>query len=58
MFKKVLEGIADRVDGTLAVSLMGLDGIAIESINRGALPLDAISAEFGSFLKSIRISNA
>lgn len=57
MFKRVLSGIADRVGGTLALSLMGLDGIAIETINRSGLPLDAISAELGSFLKSIRISN-
>lgn len=57
MFRKVLEGIESRVSGTLALSLMGLDGIAIETLNRGGLPLDAISAQFGSFLKSIRVSN-
>ena len=54
MFKKALAGIRDRVDGTLAVSLIGLDGIAVESINDGDVPLDVLGAEFGGFIKSIR----
>ena len=56
MFKEVLEGIRDRVEGALAVSLIGLDGIAIESVNDG-VPLDIMGAEFGGFIKSIRVSN-
>jgi len=56
-FKDVLEGIRQRVDGTLAVSLIGLDGIAVESINPGRVPLDVMGAEFGGFVKSIRLSN-
>lgn len=57
MFKTALAGIRDRVEGTLAVSLMGLDGIAIESMNDSGVPLDIIGAEFGGFVKSIRVSN-
>ena len=57
MFRAVLQGIATRVDGTLAVSLIGLDGIAIETINRDSVPLDIMGAEFGGFVKSIRVSN-
>lgn len=57
MFKTALRRIRDNVDGTLAVSLMALDGIAIESINDSAVPLDIIGAEFGGFVKSIRVSN-
>jgi predicted regulator of Ras-like GTPase activity (Roadblock/LC7/MglB family) len=57
MFKNVLGGIRDRVEGTLAVSLIGLDGIAIESLNPQAVPLDVIGAEFGGFIKSIHVSN-
>ena len=53
-FRQVLSGIRDRVDGTLAVSLIGLDGIAIDSLNPGRVPLDVIGAEFGGFVKSIR----
>lgn len=57
MFKEVLQGIRDRVDGTLAVSLMGLDGIAIETINDDRLPLDVIGAEFGGFIRNIHLTN-
>lgn len=56
-FKDVLEGIRERVDGTLAVSLIGVDGITVESINPGHVPLDVMGAEFTGFLKSIRLSN-
>jgi predicted regulator of Ras-like GTPase activity (Roadblock/LC7/MglB family) len=54
MFKDVLSGIKTRVDGALAVSLIGLDGIAIESINDAQVPLDVFGAEFGGFIKSVR----
>lgn len=57
MFKQVLSGIRDRVHGTLAVSLIGLDGIAIDTINEAKVPLDVLGAEFGGFVKSIRVSN-
>jgi predicted regulator of Ras-like GTPase activity (Roadblock/LC7/MglB family) len=57
VFKRVLAAIRDHVDGTLAVSLIGLDGIAIEKINDGKVPLDVLGAEFGSFIKNIRLSN-
>ena len=54
MFKETLAGIRDRVGGTLAVSLISLDGIAVETINNGNVPLDVLGAEFGGFIKSIR----
>jgi predicted regulator of Ras-like GTPase activity (Roadblock/LC7/MglB family) len=54
MFRDVLSGIRDRVDGTLAISLIGLDGIAVESINDHNVPLDILGAEFGGFIKNIR----
>ena len=57
MFKDALRQIRDRVDGTLAVSLIGLDGIAIDSINDDHVPLDVLGAEFGGFIKSIKLSN-
>jgi len=39
------------------VSLIGLDGIAVESIKSDAVPLDVMGAEFGGFVKSVRLSN-
>ena len=57
MFKDVLRSIGDHVDGTLAVSLIGLDGIAVETVSYDSVPLDAMGAEFGGFVKSVRLSN-
>jgi predicted regulator of Ras-like GTPase activity (Roadblock/LC7/MglB family) len=57
VFKRVLTAIRDRVEGTLAISLIGLDGIAVETLNEGRVPLDVLGAEFGGFIKSIRLSN-
>jgi predicted regulator of Ras-like GTPase activity (Roadblock/LC7/MglB family) len=57
VFKQVLGGIRDRVEGALAVSLIGLDGIAVESIQSHSVPLDIMGAEFGGFVKSVRLSN-
>ncbi|HSY51662.1 MAG TPA: hypothetical protein VLC46_22860, partial [Thermoanaerobaculia bacterium] len=57
VFRDVLESLRDRIEGTLAVSLISLDGIPIESISDGSVPLDVIGAEFGGFIKSVRLSN-
>ena len=57
MFREVLQGMHDRIEGALAVSIIGLDGIAVDTINEEHLPLDVMGAEFGGFVKSIRVSN-
>ncbi len=57
MFKDVLAGLRDRIEGALAVSLIGLDGIAIETLRGGDVPLEVLGAEFGGFIKQIRLSN-
>lgn len=57
MFRDVLAGLQERVEGAMAVSLIGLDGIAVETINDHDMPLDVLGAEFGGFIKSIRHAN-
>ena len=57
MFRDVLAGLQQRVEGAMATSLIGLDGIAVETINDQNVPLDVLGAEFGSFIKSIRHAN-
>ena len=56
-FRDVLTDIHHKVEGARAISLIGLDGIAIDSIGDGEIPLETLSAEFGSFIKSIRLAN-
>jgi predicted regulator of Ras-like GTPase activity (Roadblock/LC7/MglB family) len=41
----------------MAASLIGLDGIAVETVSTMRVPLDALGAEFGGFVKSIRHAN-
>ena len=57
MFRDVLTGLRERIEGAMAVSLIGLDGIAVETVGDRAVPLDVLGAEFGSFIKSIRHAN-
>ena len=57
MFKDVLSGLRDRTEGVLAVSLISLDGIPVETVGSRDIPLDVLGAEFGSFVKSIRNAN-
>lgn len=57
MFRDVLAGLRDRVEGAIAASLIGLDGIAVETVGARDVPLDALGAEFGGFIKSIQHAN-
>jgi predicted regulator of Ras-like GTPase activity (Roadblock/LC7/MglB family) len=57
VFRTVLTDLRDRIEGALAVSLIGLDGIAVETVGNGQIPLEILGAEFGSFVKSIRHAN-
>lgn len=53
VFQDTLRRIADRVEGTKAVSLVGMDGIPIDSY--GSLEgrsVESFAAELGSFVKS------
>jgi predicted regulator of Ras-like GTPase activity (Roadblock/LC7/MglB family) len=57
VFREVLAGLRDRIEGTMAASLIGLDGIAVETVGDSGVPLDILGAEFGGFVKSIRHAN-
>ena len=57
MFREVLQQIASRVEGTLALSLLDLEGISVDSINPGGIPLENVAAELTATFKSIRVSN-
>jgi predicted regulator of Ras-like GTPase activity (Roadblock/LC7/MglB family) len=58
-FRGALEDLGTRVEGVLGVSLIGLDGIAIDSLRRrDDVMLESLGAELGSFVKSVRISSA
>ncbi|HUO84735.1 MAG TPA: hypothetical protein VM534_06430 [Thermoanaerobaculia bacterium] len=57
VFRETLNAIAGRIPETMAISLLGIDGIAVESINPAGLPLESLSAELVNFFREIQMSN-
>jgi predicted regulator of Ras-like GTPase activity (Roadblock/LC7/MglB family) len=59
VFQDTLRRIAERVEGTRAVSLVGTDGIAIDSyVSSEGLPMESLAAESGSLVKAARSAKA
>lgn len=57
-FATSLSEARGRIEGVLAISLIGLDGIAVETQKvRDDVPIESLAAELGSFVKSIRLTN-
>ena len=57
-FAKALTEAREKVEGGLAISLIGLDGIAIETQKvREDVPIESLAAELGTFVRSIRLTN-
>ena len=53
VFQDILRRVAERVEGTRAVSLVGVDGIAIDSyVASEGLPMDSLAAESGAIVKA------
>lgn len=54
MFRERLEDVADRIDGTLALSLIAKDGIAVETFTRkDSLDLELLAAELMSQVRAV-----
>ena len=55
VFQDTLRRIAERVEGTQVVSLIGVDGIPIDSYGPADRPeFESVAAELGAFAKSIQ----
>ena len=54
VFRETLKGLASRVEGVRGVSLIGRDGIAVDTfLQNGRTPLDLVAAEMTGFLKNL-----
>ena len=59
VFQDTLRRVADRVEGTRAVSLVGVDGIAIDSyVSAEGLPMESLAAETGALVKAAQAAGA
>lgn len=59
VFQDTLRRIAERVEGTRAVSLVGVDGIPIDSYGKlEGVMLESVAAELGAYVKSAQSPNA
>ena len=55
VFQDTLRRIAERVEGTQVVSLLGVDGIPIDSYGPADRPeFESVAAELGAFAKTIQ----
>ena len=56
-FRDDLEGICGRVDGAFAASVMGFDGISIETVEHQVAPgveVETLLVEYSSILSQVR----
>jgi predicted regulator of Ras-like GTPase activity (Roadblock/LC7/MglB family) len=59
VFEKALARIAERVSGTRAVSLVGVDGIPIASWGSAeGLSIETVAAEIGGLVRAARTTGA
>ncbi len=59
VFQDILRRIAERVEGTRAVSLVGVDGIPIDSYGQfEGLTVESVAAELGAFVKNAQSPHA
>jgi predicted regulator of Ras-like GTPase activity (Roadblock/LC7/MglB family) len=53
VFREALRGIAERVEGARAVAIVGLDGIAVESLSIGeVVSMESVAAEMLALVKA------
>ena len=53
VFQEILRRIAERVEGARAVSLVGVDGMPIDTYGRfEGISVESVAAELGAFVKN------
>lgn len=62
MFKEILQQVFDRTDGIIMVSLLGMDGLAIERLIRPKeecpeFEEDLLSAQYSTLFKNVALTN-
>ena len=54
MFSEYLDGLIERIDGTLGAAVMGMDGISIEKrLTDSSINIESLAAEYTSSLRTL-----
>ena len=54
MFSEYLDGLIERIDGTLGAAVMGMDGISIEKrLTDSSINIESLAAEYTSSLRAL-----
>ena len=54
MFSEYLDGLIQKIDGTLGVAVMGMDGISIEKrLTDTSVNIESLAAEYTSSLRTL-----
>ncbi len=54
MFSEYLDGLIQKIDGTLGVAVMGMDGISIEKrLTDSSVNIESLAAEYTSSLRTL-----
>lgn len=57
-FQEKLKNTFNKIPGALSLSLIGIDGIPIESTGEGAIDVETLSAELTTFIRNLNITNS
>lgn len=57
-FQERLKNALDKIPGGLSLSLIGIDGIPIESTGSKDLDIETLSAELTTFIRNLNITNS
>jgi predicted regulator of Ras-like GTPase activity (Roadblock/LC7/MglB family) len=57
-FEEKLKMTKEKIPGALSLSLIGIDGIPIETIGESNLDIETLSAEITTFLRNLSLANS
>lgn len=57
-FQERLKETLNKIPGALALSLIGIDGIPIETVGESELDIETLSAELTTFIRNLSITNS
>lgn len=57
-FQERLKSTLEKIPGALSLSLIGIDGIPIESVGGSEIDVETLSAELTTFIRNLSVTNS